>query len=266
VVTDTVAPGAVHAYRPPPLPDHRPTAPPPKPDLRPFPRSSVVGVKVPPRAAPPPVPAGVTDEDERTIVGLGPAVNGQPEPPTEVDEDSMVKAVKAADTLAAELARRNAQVAALQHELAAAQRLPAPPATPSETPPSRAKWHSLAFKLIAAVTGLVGALTVALEVYTSQVRTRVDNVEAKVAAQEVVTKPLPAAAASADLAADACRDWARLHSDYDRQIFRKLGVVIPEPENSKPVEPIKTRAPVRRGNAVTGAPVLEVLTPPPALP
>lgn len=256
-ITELVTATAPHTPVPPPN-DATPTARPPA-DPRPPPAQYArprTMVRAPSVGGPPPLPA--TDTDEHTLAGIAPPSA----PPDEPDRDS---GLIAADGTFRLYQAEHARAEALAAELVAAKREATPEERPS-SPPTGAQWRSLLYKLVAAVLALVAAATVGIEAYTQYVKLKVDVLSAKVTAQEVVTKPLPGAAASADKSADACREWARATDDYHRQIFSKLGVIIPPQPNAMPVTEIKTRAAVRKPNAVTGAPVLEVLTLPPALP
>lgn len=201
-------------------------------------------VRQPPVAPPPlPAPLGRADaENEQTLVGLGPHSEGSPAPTV---APSLVPP--------AEVERYERKLAQKAWRQARRQ-------------PMSGEAKAQLLKLVAAVTGFIAAGTITLQLVNAWLEPRIKNVEAKVHAQEVVTKPLPAAAASADKSADACRDWARAYAEYDRQIFAKLGVVIPLPEGAQPSKPIDTQARVRKANEVTGAPILEVKTAPPPLP
>jgi len=279
-VHEETAPGAIHEPGARPATDTVSTVPPPAPDRRPFPRPSVAGIRVPTLAKPPPLPR--VESDERTVVGPIPVLAAPERQDSDGDRDSTHEAPTAADALAAQLAARNVELARIRAELEAERRKAAP--APSLVPPAEVEQYErklerkahklpsdvslkpLVLKLVAALTGLAAALTVTVQLANAWLEPRIKNVEAKQSAQAETLKPLPAAAASADKSADACRDWARAKDDYDRQVFAKLGVVIPQQPNAQPVTEIKTRAPVRKANSVTGAPVLEVLTPPPPLP
>lgn len=183
----------------------------------------------------------------------------------EISTDTLLREL-AAEAEAKRVARAESDELRKQlRELDAAHRVPRVEA-PVSSPPKRADWLKLGYKIGGAVTLFLGSLGTYLGARAAAQEHKVDNVAAAASAQKVVVDPLPSQVAQVERGADGCREWARLYADYDRQIFRKMGVIIPEPENAKPVEPIKTRAPMRKPNAVTGAPVLEVLTPPPPLP
>src|SRR6478736_92872 len=137
--------------------------------------------------------------------------------------------------------------------------------TSSERPPSRGQWKSAVFKFLAAVTAFLGAVTVLAELYAGQIRQKQDNTEAKVQAQETVTKPLPEAVDAAALGATKCRAWARDYDDYNRQIWARFGVAIPKQPNALPSTTVEFSAP-RAKARVTGGIILEVKTPPPPLP
>jgi hypothetical protein len=180
------------------------------------------------------------------------------------------------DTLLTELAAKaeaeraaRAEAEELRRQLRAldesARRLPKVELATSN-PPKRADWLKLVYALGGALTLFLGGLGTYLGARASANGDKVDRVAAATSAQKIVVDPLPKQVAQVERGADGCREWARLYSDYDRQIFRKMGIIIPEPENAKPVDPISTRAPMRKPNTVSGALVLEVLTPPPPLP
>jgi hypothetical protein len=233
------------------------------------------------------------DWESHTEIGPSPVLD-LPEPEAnEGDRPSTVGLLNANDTLAARVAEKNAElakirvahdaeIAKMRAELDAERRKQAP--IPSLVPPAQVEQYerklekkshkpindgalkALLLKLGAALTGLVVVLTTSAQLLNQYVEWKLKNVEAKQSAQAETLKPLPAAAASADKSADACRDWAKATDDYNRQVFAKLGVIIPQQPNAMPVTEIKTRAPVRKGNSVTGAPVLEIITAPPKLP
>jgi hypothetical protein len=229
---------------------------------------------------PPPLPA--YDSPEHTLVGPSPVLAAQETQDDGGDRKSVHEATPSPDTLAGMLAARNAELSRMRAELEAERRKPAP--APSLVPPAEIDRYELQLerkarklpsdgalkdlllKLGAALTGLIVALTASAQLANQYIDWKLKNVEAKQAAQADTIKPLPAAAASADKSADACRDWAKATDDYHRQVFAKLGVIIPQQPNATPVTEIKTRAPAHKANSVTGAPVLEVLTPPPPLP
>src|SRR6478736_4873158 len=103
------------------------------------------------------------------------------------------------------------------------------------------------------------------ELHAGQIRQKQDNTEAKVQAQETVTKPLPEAVDAAALGATKCRAWARDYDDYNRQIWARFGVAIPKQPNALPSTTVEFSAP-RAKARVTGGIILEVKTPPPPLP
>lgn len=124
----------------------------------------------------------------------------------------------------------------------------------------------LAYKLGTPLVLLMGAATAWLGAHTAKVEEKVDRVEASRTLDKVATDPLPEKVQTNERDAVSCRVWAAAWDDYNRQVWGKLGVSIPQQPNALPYKAIETRAPRHKPNAVTGAPTLEVLTPPPALP
>ncbi len=124
----------------------------------------------------------------------------------------------------------------------------------------------LAYKLGTPLVLLMGAATAWLGAHTAKVEEKVDRVEQNRTLDKVVTDPLPEKVKTNERATGDCREWAVAVDDYYRQVFAASGIIIPQQPNAKPVTPIATRAPLHKAHAVTGAPVLEVLTPPPPLP
>jgi hypothetical protein len=193
-------------------------------------------------------------------------VNRPPEPDDIRDSREI-----STDTLLAELASKaeetraaKAEAEALRQELAS-KRLPS--GADSLAPGAERKaLVKLAYKLGTPLVLLMGAATAWLGAHTAKVEERVDRVEETRKLDKVTTDPLPEKVQTNERAAVDCREWARATDDYHRQVFGKLGVIIPNQPNALPVTAIETRAPKHRPNAITGAPVLEVLTPPPALP
>lgn len=221
----------------------------------------------PPKGYEGPRPRLDSHRDERTLVG-------SPAPPPRPQQDSREVAT---ETLLIELAERataerearaEAEELRLQlRALDAAHRLPrVEAAAESSRPPKRSDWAKLLFGLGGALTLFLGAAGTYLGARAAAQEGKVDHVAAVSSAQQVVVGPLPEKVQATERAAVDCRKWAREYSDYERQVFRASGIVIPEPPNSPPVTPIKTVARVRKANSVTSAPILEVLTPPPELP
>ncbi len=150
-------------------------------------------------------------------------------------------------------------------ELDSAARLPRVQVSISD-PPKRSDWLKLFYKIGGAVTLFLGGLGTYLGARAVGQEHAVDKVAAAASAQKVIVAPLPEKVQQNERATDGCKVWARATDDYYRQVFGKLGVRIPEQPNAMPITPIETRAPKHRPNAITSAPLLEVLTPPPALP
>lgn len=219
-------------------------------------------------------------DPEPTSLGLGPVRRPVPSnpPPAERgrqashhDDDRDSQEISA-DTILAELAKQaqeardaKAEAAALRRALGATRTASAE-STGSAPAPDRKAFLTLLYSFGGALVLLMGAATAWLGAHTAKVEDKIDKTEEQRKADKAVVAPLPEKVQTAERDAIDCREWARLTADYDRQVFGKLGVIIPQPENAKPVEPIKTRAPLHRSNSVTGAPVLEVLTPQPPLP
>lgn len=183
----------------------------------------------------------------------------------------------AAETLLEELAETSKEKRAAQaeaddlrrqlRELDHSNHLPRVEVAPrSSLPPKRTEWAKLLFGLGGAVTLFLGGLGTYLGARAATKEQHVDVVEQKQAAQQVVVDPLPAKVVNVERGETSCKEWARAKDDYDRQVFGKLGVVIPLQPNAAPTKPIDAHTIVRRPNAITGAPVLEIVTAPPPLP
>ncbi|HEY3253752.1 MAG TPA: hypothetical protein VGJ91_07375 [Polyangiaceae bacterium] len=170
-----------------------------------------------------------------------------------------------AESLLDELAKKNRETEELRRALDAANRSPRGGGSLTP-PPDRKAFLKLALQLGGALVLLMGAATAWLSAHTANVEAKVDRVEVDRKLDKVVTDPLPEKVQTNERDATGCKAWARATDDYYRQVFGKLGVSIPQQPNALPITPIETRAPKHKPNAVTGAPVLEVLTPPPALP
>jgi hypothetical protein len=166
----------------PPASDTASTVPPPA-DRRPpplelrAPRTTLV--RQPP-VAPPPLPAA-SETDEHTLVGIGP---GSDVPQVEDgDRPSTVQALTSAETLTAQLAERNAELAALR-----------------KTIDERVDWERLAYslvkragyKLLVGVALLLGATAAWIEARAGKTDEQIANVAAKTSTQKTVTDPLPA--------------------------------------------------------------------------
>ncbi len=273
---------APHTPVPPPN-DTAPTGRPPAPDPRPPPKAYAhprTMVRAP-GPMPPPLPA--YDSPEHTLVGPSPVLAAQEAQGDAGDRKSVHEATQSPDTLAGMLAARNAELSRMRAELEAERRKPAP--APSLVPPAEVDRYELQLerkarkipsdgtlkdlllKLGAALTGLIVALTASAQLANQYIDWKLKNVEAKQKAQEVVVGPLPAAAASADKSADACRDWAAAYADYNRQVLEKAGIVTPQPENAPPVTPIELdQTPLPKSGKVTAAPLVRIKTRPPKLP
>lgn len=237
-ITELVTATAPHTPVPPPN-DKAPTARPPAPDRREppkeyaRPRPMVRAPSVTPQ--PPPLPSAETDE--HTLVG--PPVALWPPP------DALPSLVPPATVERYERA--------LEQK---ARKLPGEPTI-----------KGLLFKLLAALIALAAALTVTAQFVNVLLEPIVKKLEAKQDAQAVVIGPLPAAAASADKSADACRDWARAYDDYNRQVLAKAGIIVPERDNAPPVTPIELdQTPLPRSGKLTAAPMVRIKTKPPQLP
>ncbi len=181
--------------------------------------------------------------------------------------DSMeVSAGALLDELAAERAE-SAELRRALRALDAGHRLPqVEPSTLTSRPPKRGDWVKAGFAFLGALTLALGGLGTYLGARAAGQESTVAKVEAKTNAQTSVTTDLSPRVLELERQNRALLDWAREHEDYDRQVFRRLGVSIPQQVNAPPVTPIETRAPRHKPNTVTGAPVLEVLSPPPMLP
>jgi len=167
--------------------------------------------------------------------------------------------------LAEEARAAKAEADALREALAASKR-----ATPSEDSlapgAERKALLRLAYKLGTPLVLLMGAATAWLTAHTANVERKIDRVEETRKLDKVVTDPLPEKVQTNERDATGCKAWAAAWEDYSRQVWAKQGISIPPHPNALPVTPIETRAPRHKANTVTGAPVLEVLTPPPPLP
>ena len=238
---------------PPPDASGDTTAPPPAPDRRPPPkqyarRGSVSGVLGP-----------VDEIDEVDIT---------PEP-IRRKLDSMDVAVDHVLEQLMEERRSGEELRRQLREMQAAHHVPnieQPHQLPSSAPPKYTDWAKAVFALMGAVTLTLGSVGTYLGARAASQDGKVDHVAAVSSAQKIIVAPLPQQVAEAVRGTAECRRWAREDADYNRQVFRAAGIYIPEPENAPPATPIKTVARLRKPNAVTGAPILEVLTPQPDLP
>lgn len=160
IAVDEVPEGAFHPLRPiAQSTDTATTVRPPPPDRRPPPRSSMVGVKVPSLAQPPPLPA--TESAEQTLVGPLPALEPQDD---DGDRKSTHEAIQSADSLAVELAARNAELAKARAELKAAKR-PDPVAVAEVDFDAAAyfrKWRDEALKLFIPIVAIAFAASLAV--------------------------------------------------------------------------------------------------------
>jgi hypothetical protein len=265
---------APHTPVPPPN-DAAPTARPPAPDPRPPPLEYARPRPMVRAPGPKPPPLPFAGPEEHTLIGLSPVLSAQ--------KSRGDAGYRKPETLAELLAAKDAELANARAELEAERRKPAP--SPSLVPPADVERYErklerrahklpgdgslkpLVLKLVATLTGLAAALTVTVQLANAWLEPRIKNVEAKQSAQAETLKPLPAAAASADKSADACRDWARAYDDYNRQVLAKAGIIIPERENAPPVKPIELdQTPLPRSGRITGAPLIRIKTKPPDLP
>ena len=276
-IVDEVAVGAVHSLHP--TEAERPTKPPPFPTMpKPPPRgfegprktlTALTALVVPsvrgsrPDAEP---------TDEHTLIG-SPAPQSLPPMRSKLDSVDLRTDVlleqyrlESEGRRAEASARLRAEGEALELRRALDAMRRAPPVILSAPAPDRKAWLHLAYSIGGGVVLLIGAATAWLGAHTAKVESKADNTEEKRAADKVVTAPLPEKVQAVERQSTDCQTWARLYADYDRQVFAKLGVIIPERPNALPSEPIKTQARVRRANTVTSAPILEVLTLPPPLP
>ncbi len=198
-----------------------------------------------------------------------PTLVGMPPPREKLDSREI-----STDTLLAELARESEEKRAarleareLRQALDASRSTPhAEASPPSSAPPKRADWAKMFYGLGGAFTLFLGGLGTYLGARAVGQESAVTNVEAKTSAQATVTADLTPRVTAVERDASSCKAWARAQDDYMRQVFGKLGVVIPPQPNAPPVEAIKAVARVRKPNAITNAPLLEVQTPPPPLP
>ena len=244
----------------PPASDTVSTAPPPAPDRRDPPRQYQVARPVP---------------REDTLVSSPPPVPMRPKlDSVEISHQTLLHdwAARGEEIRAEEAARRAAQAEADElrrqlRDLDRSNHLPHVEVAPrGSLPPKRTDWAKGFFGLMGALTLFLGGLGTYLGARAATREQHVDVVEQKQAAQQVVVDPLPAKVVSVERGESSCKAWARATDDYNRQVWGKLGVVIPPQPNSPPVTPIKSHAIVRRANALTGAPLLEIETPPPPLP
>lgn len=257
IVEDRVLPGAVHELREIEPASERVTARPPA---------------IPHDHKPPPLPVARPAQRIPTAIGMPVPQNAPPPMRPKLDSHEV-----AAETLLEELAETSKEKRAAQaeaedlrrqlRELDHSNHLPRVEAAPVTTPPpKRTDWAKAVFGLLGALTLFLGGLGTYLGARAATKEQHVDVVEQKQAAQQVVVDPLPAKVVNVERGETSCKEWARAWDDYNRQVLGKLGVIIPPQPNAPPTKPIEAHTIVRRPNAVTGGPVLEVTTLPPPLP
>ncbi len=177
---------APHTPIPPPG-DVAPTARPPAPDPRPPPKAYAHPRTMVRAPGPMPPPLPTYDSPEHTLVGPSPVLAVQEAQDDAGDRKSVHEAIQSADSLAGELAARNAELARVRAELEAAKRVPVSASiAPSEKQLRKAAMHSAVLKVLVALAGALGAVTTYLAVHSATVLPpRVENTEARTKVVEV---------------------------------------------------------------------------------
>ncbi len=135
------------------------------------------------------------------------------------------------------------------------------------TPPPKPWIDERLVKAMVALLGAVTALGTPLGIWLTAKATANESAQQRQgkAAQDATTTASSAKAESstASKELEELRLWKRSKRAYDREVFRRMGVIIPKVEGDPDPPQLDVEVPLRKPGTVTPGPVLIVKTPPP---